>query len=370
MIQIKKELLTNPTNRPFLRDQQKFSIRQLKGIIAHWTANTKKGADAHANRNYFNGSAQYASAHYCVDDHEIVQCIPDNEVGYHVGAKTYRPVGEQMMAGGSLSPNFFTIGFEMCVNSDGDWKKTYQNSVELAAYLLRKYQLTTDKLYRHHDITGKDCPKMMLTDQSWGQFKKDIQREMADDVLPPQKFGKVVGTDTLNVRGGAGASFGLLGVLKKGDSLEIFEEKSGWLRIGRTRWVSAKYVEITSEIRQGIIADPTGANVRAGAGGNFQIVDARPTGTPIHIFEQNDRWLRIGSGSEWVAASLVKIIEVEKGIVVGTESLNARSGAGTEFPIVRKIAKGEQVTIFERDEKWLRIGVGEWVFASFVQISE
>lgn len=366
MLQIKKELLTNPTNRPYLRDSEKFSIRKLKGIIAHWTANTKKGADAHANRNYFNGSAQYASAHYCVDDHEIVQCIPDNEVGYHVGAKNYQPIGQGMIEG-SLSPNFFTVGFEMCVNSDGDWKKTYQNSVELAAHLLRKYQFTTDKLFRHHDITGKDCPKMMLTDASWGQFKKDIQKAMADDVLPPEKFGEVVGTETLNIRSGAGASFNLLGSLKKGDDLEIFEEKTGWLRIGKGRWVSAKFVEITRELKQGIITDPTGANVRAGAGGNFQIVDARPMGSPVYIFEQNDRWLRIGEG-QWVAASLVKINELEKGIVVGTESLNARSGAATTFPIVRKLARGERVTIFEKDDKWLRIGAGEWVFASFVQI--
>lgn len=116
-----KQMLTNKTNRPFLRDQNECAIRQLKGIVAHWTANTKKGADARANRNYFNGSAMYASAHYIVDDGEIIQCIPDNEVGYHVGANSYKPDGERIMEKSGLSPNYFLIGFEMCVNDDGDW---------------------------------------------------------------------------------------------------------------------------------------------------------------------------------------------------------------------------------------------------------
>ncbi len=367
MLPIKKELLTNKTNRPYLRDQVKYSIRELKGIVAHWTANTKAGADAHANRNYFNGSAMYASAHYCVDDGEIIQCIPDNEVGYHVGANNYRPDGEKIMGKSGLSPNYFLVGFEMCVNSDGNWEKTYKNSVKLAAHLLLKYQFSLDDLYRHHDITGKDCPKMMLTAASWGQFKKDIEKEMANDLGWPIKSAKVVDADTLNIRSGAGAAFSLLGKLNKGDAVEIFEEKSGWSSIGKGRWVSSKYLRITSTTQFGIINDPTGANVRSGAGGNFAIVDALPVGVMVAILETNDRWLRVGS-EMWVSASLVNILETQSGKVVGTDSLNARSGAGTNFPIVKKLLKDEEVTVFETSGSWLQVGKNQWVFKSFIQL--
>lgn len=366
MLPIKQEMLTNKTNRPFLRDQTKYAIRQLKGIVAHWTANTKKGADARANRNYFNGSAMYASAHYIVDDGEIIQCIPDNEVGYHVGANSYKPDGERIMAKTNLSPNYFLIGFEMCVNEDGDWNKTYKNSVELAAYLLRKYRFTTADLYRHFDITGKDCPKMMLTPTSWGKFRADVAKAMADDPRPPIRTGRVT-TDGLNVRNGAGASFTAVGKLDKGDAVQIFEEKTGWLRIGTGRWVSGKYIETTFTTRNGIIADPTGANVRAGAGSTFKIVDALPNGTLVDIIGQNDRWLQIGP-DRWVAASLVQNIEIRRGTVVGTDSLNVRSGPATTFPIVKKLSKGDEVQVFEAKDKWLRIGTGEWVFQDFVQL--
>ena len=163
MLPIKKAFLTNH-NRPALGNRSFYTIRKLKGIIAHWTANTGWGANAIANRNYFNTTTRKASAHYIVDDHSIVQCLPDSEVGYHVGAKSYKPIGMAIKEG-RLTPNFFTIGFEMCVNMDGDWDKTYQNSVELAQYLLNKYNFTINELYRHYDITGKLCPKMMIEEK-------------------------------------------------------------------------------------------------------------------------------------------------------------------------------------------------------------
>lgn len=128
MIPITDRLISK--NRPFKK------LASLKAIIIHWTANTNPGAHALANARYFD-SDQYivkpdgtrkkisASAHYVVDDHQIIRCIPDDEVGYHVGSKTgykeliYTRIG---VPRGS-SPNNYTIGIEMCVNSDGDFAK-------------------------------------------------------------------------------------------------------------------------------------------------------------------------------------------------------------------------------------------------------
>ncbi len=156
-------------NRPFRK------LKALKAVIIHWTANTNKGANALANARYFN-SDQYmtksngekvkitASAHYVVDDIQIIRCIPDDEVGYHVGSSKgykeliYTKIG---VARGS-SPNNYMIGIEMCVNSDGDFVKTRQNTIELTNYLLKEHNLTVKNVYRHFDITGKNCPKMML----------------------------------------------------------------------------------------------------------------------------------------------------------------------------------------------------------------
>ena len=179
MIEITDQLLSK--NRPFRK------LTALKAIIIHWTANTNKGANALANARYFN-SDQYltkkngekvkisASAHYVVDDKQIIRCIPDDEVGYHVGSKAgykeliYTEIGIPR----SGRPNDYMIGIEMCVNSDSDFSVTRQNTIDLTRHLLNEHQLTTANVYRHFDITGKDCPKMMLDEELWQQFKQEI----------------------------------------------------------------------------------------------------------------------------------------------------------------------------------------------------
>lgn len=161
MLPITRNYLTSRRTRPALRNRKWYTLRRLKGVVIHWTANESVGADALANRNYFNTTDRYASAHYLVDDGSIVQVLPDHEVGYHVGGRYYKPIGESIREDG-LTPNYFLIGIEMCVNKDGNWNKTYQNSVELAAHLLNKYNFTVNDLYRHYDITGKLCPMMMI----------------------------------------------------------------------------------------------------------------------------------------------------------------------------------------------------------------
>lgn len=171
-IRVREMLLTNH-NRPGKK------IIKLKGIVIHWTANTRKGANAVANRNYFNNTKNSVSAHYIVDDKNIIRCIPDDEIAYHVGAKKYAAAGLKIKEG-NYSPNYFLIGIEMCVNSDGDWNTTYQNTIELAAYLLKKYNLNTDNMYRHYDITGKNCPKMMLDQRNWKAFKDKVLKKMDD----------------------------------------------------------------------------------------------------------------------------------------------------------------------------------------------
>jgi len=161
------EMLLRNHNRP------KKKLIQLKGIVIHYTGNTSHGANAAANRNFFNCTSSSVSAHYIVDDKQIIQCIPDDEVAWHVGAKKYVVLGEILRVK-PYSPNYYTIGIEMCVNSDSDWSKTYANTVDLVKHLLQKHKLTVDNLYRHYDITGKECPKMMVPGGEWEKFKASV----------------------------------------------------------------------------------------------------------------------------------------------------------------------------------------------------
>ncbi|OGH92151.1 MAG: hypothetical protein A2534_00875 [Candidatus Magasanikbacteria bacterium RIFOXYD2_FULL_39_9] len=50
-------------------------------------------------------------------------------------------------------------------------------------------------------------------------------------------------TDGLNVRSGPGPKFGIIFKLKKTDTVRVFEEKSGWYRIGIGQWVSKSLIK-------------------------------------------------------------------------------------------------------------------------------
>ncbi|WP_431809873.1 N-acetylmuramoyl-L-alanine amidase [Brevibacillus agri] len=188
-MQITDMLLTNRNARPGTRITP-------RGLVIHWTANEGKGANAVANRNYFNKPNTEASAHYIVDDKQIVRCLPETEMGYHVGAKSYKPDALKQL---SSYPNNCTIGIEMCVNSDGDFKAMYQRTVELAADILKRYGWGVDRLWRHFDITGKNCPAYFVSDdfarrftcltaaQAWGKFKADVQKLLTPNPQPTPK---------------------------------------------------------------------------------------------------------------------------------------------------------------------------------------
>ncbi|SKA90586.1 SH3 domain-containing protein [Caloramator quimbayensis] len=247
MLPIKVMLLTNK-NRP------KIKLKKLKGIVIHWTANTGKGADALANRNYFNSTDRAASAHFIVDDHQIIQCILEDEVAFHVGANKYRSAGEKIREG-SFGPNYFLLGIEMCVNSDGNFNKTYENTVELAAYLLKKHKLSINDLYRHYDITGKDCPKMLIDENQWQKFKNDVNKILNNypkdegSTKPvaavKEKIG-IVTASILNCREQPTLNSKINGKLIKGTKVKIYDVKNGWYLVNNKmpQWVSKEYVSL------------------------------------------------------------------------------------------------------------------------------
>lgn len=255
-VTFRRQLLTNALTRPALRKTKaNYMLRQVRGIVAHWTANLAKGADAAANVRYFQngcpgpgGSTRAASAHYVVDDRTVIQCLPDIEVGFHVGDKPRgkrTPTGTKIMEGfRGLTPNYFLIGFEMCVNAGSMWEFTYQHSAALAAELLVKYQLQAHRhLYRHYDITGKLCPQMMIDDHAWNTFRLCVAQHQ--EVLERIAWPAVVSSPDgeLNVRSGPGSKYALLYPMLNTERVLVYELREGWALIGPDRWVSANYLQ-------------------------------------------------------------------------------------------------------------------------------
>ena len=139
------------------------ALDSVNAIVIHYTANP--GSTAIQNRNYFEGLKDshetMASSHFIVGlNGEIVQCIPTAEVSY-----------------ASNDRNNDTIAIECChMDKTGQFETaTYDSLVQLTAFLIGKYDLSTEDVIRHYDVTGKKCPLYYVeNEEAWQQFLADV----------------------------------------------------------------------------------------------------------------------------------------------------------------------------------------------------
>lgn len=138
-------------------------LSKVNGIVVHYTGNP--GTTAAQNRSYFQNlkdtGEAYASSHFVVGiSGEIVQCVPCNEIAY-----------------ASNDRNGDTIAIECCIPDEtGKFtEETYKSLVALTAWLMGRYDLGTDEVIRHYDVTGKECPRYYVKNEgAWEQFKEDL----------------------------------------------------------------------------------------------------------------------------------------------------------------------------------------------------
>ncbi|MGL4774115.1 MAG: SH3 domain-containing protein [Clostridium sp.] len=222
---------------------------QPKYIVIHDTDNRKKGATAMANRNYFaNHENANASAHYIVDDGNIVQALEDTWKGWHVGDG----------GSGAKINNGNTIGIEMCVNEGNNFDKTMETTIELTKYLMKKYNVPAENVVMHNDASGKICSRMMIQDRPylWPHFKEAVKHE---EKLPIPGEEQVIDTGEvynissyLNVRQAPSSSSTAVGRLSNGTKVDILAKEGNWYRIrangttGKVQgYVSADYIRVT-----------------------------------------------------------------------------------------------------------------------------
>ena len=139
-------------------------VSEISGIVIHNIGNPD--TTAQQNRNYFANLAlteeRYASSTFIVGlDGEILQCVPVDEVAF-----------------ASNDRNMDTLSIEMChPDDDGQFNdETYESAVHLAAWLCDRYGLDPgDDIIRHYDVSGKECPRYFVQNESaWERFRDDV----------------------------------------------------------------------------------------------------------------------------------------------------------------------------------------------------
>ncbi len=137
------------------------TLEALDYVTIH---NTWNVAPARSERAYLNRrkDKQYISFQYAVDEAEGLEILPVGSKAWHAGD-------------GQGDGNNKSIGIEICRSRcEGDqealYRRSEENAVNLAAYLLWANRLPLDNLRKHQDWSGKNCPHRILDENRWEEF--------------------------------------------------------------------------------------------------------------------------------------------------------------------------------------------------------
>lgn len=166
----------------------KRSTNNIHYIVIHYTGND--GDKAINNAKYFQTPNRKASAHYFVDDNEIIQSVDDDHIAWSVGGSKYSDYAKT--GGGKLYSkvtNANSLNIEMCDMVKNEkiqaTDKTIENTIGLMRQKMDQYGIDIDHIVRHFDVTGKLCPAYLVDDKKWGEFKNKLKEK--EKFLKPSK---------------------------------------------------------------------------------------------------------------------------------------------------------------------------------------
>lgn len=83
-------------------------------------------------------------------------------------------------------------------------------------------------------------------------------------------------------------------------------------------------------------------------------------GAVLRVYEEQNGWYRISSsGQHWISAKFTTVV---KKALVNVDTLNMRSGAGSNFPKIGALLKGSEVFIYKEEGDWSQISIDQrWV---------
>lgn len=201
-------------------------------ITIHTTANPSSTARNERNWLVNPNNNRTASWHLCMDQKEIIEAIPEDEIAYHAGNAT---------------GNRYSIGLELC--ESGDFKVTEQKAINFLASELHKRGWGVDRIRTHQSWSGKNCPRLLLP--TWNNFLQRIESKLNE--LKGESVGDsvrgIVTASVLNVRNQANTSGTIVGKLARNDSVIILETLSGWYKImfnGKEAFASSDWINLTS----------------------------------------------------------------------------------------------------------------------------
>ena len=138
-------------------------------MVVHQTGNPRKGANAKMHAN-LQSRGYSASWHIQSDDKEIIQSWPFNYRLWHSSTGS-----------ASNGGNMVGIGWEICINEDGDYLKSLDIAAKGIAKVMKQEGIPMSQLTTHNaeDPKNKWCPAQILSGKdgvNWNDFKAMVQK--------------------------------------------------------------------------------------------------------------------------------------------------------------------------------------------------
>ena len=185
----------------------------------------------------------------------------------------------------------------------------------------------------------------------------------------------------MNLRKGPATSYGVIRTLDKGEELEVLDSSNkDWVKVrtskNETGWCSTEYIQFSGEEGSGteetLVAKTTDyLNLRKGAGTSYGVITTLPKGTTVTVVDNsNSEWakVRTSSGVEgWCSKEYLEFSEsggdnnsgsssTEKKYIKTTTAVNFRTGAGTNYSVIRTLPSGTVLTLLDDTN-------ADWVYA-------
>ncbi|WP_198530630.1 SH3 domain-containing protein [Priestia megaterium] len=200
----------------------------------------------------------------------------------------------------------------------------------------------------------------------------------------------------LNVRSGAGTTYGIIGSVVKDQTLSVVSKSGSWYKInynGRTGYVSSDYVQASGTTTAPTTPPAESAaytvtastlNVRSGAGTNYASIGSVIKGQKLSVVSKSGSWYKINYNgrtgyvsSDYVQASGTTTAPTtppaeSTAYTVTASTLNVRSGAGTNYASIGSVTKGQKLSVVSKSGSWYKInynGRTGYVSSDYVQAS-
>lgn len=171
MLEIQKKL--TPYNYTSMKNKKNLYI------VVHYVGAV---STAENNASYYASQKLKASAHYFVDETSIWQSVEDKDRAWHCGGGLQ---GKNGHAFHGKCTNSNSIGIEMCCKKtvSGEWyfePETVENTIDLVKVLMKRHNIPIERVIRHYDVTGKNCPAPYIDEGKWNDFKNRITSDEGD----------------------------------------------------------------------------------------------------------------------------------------------------------------------------------------------